>query len=132
MTATITAVYPFIEHMDDLARYGPPGHAGTVNVRLCERTFCEDFEMVLGEIAPGGEAHKHHHDVEYQAMYVLEGIARVTLADDPAIDCPAGTIIRLPPKLDHHVLSLGPETLKLMIVYSPPLPKRNDVFVKDA
>ena len=129
MTELSNIAYPFIEHKDQLEKYGPPGHEGTVNVRLCEKTFCKGFEMVLGEIAPGGEAHKHHHDVEYQAMYVLEGNARVTLADEPSVDCAPGTIVRLPPKLDHHVLSMGPEPLKLMIVYSPPLPKRNDVPV---
>lgn len=132
MTGRVTVPYPFIEHQNDLAKYGPPGHAGTVNIRLCEKTFCEGFELVLGEIAPGGEAYKHHHETEYQAMYVLQGTARVALADDPAIDCPPGTIVRLPPKLDHHVLSLGPEPLKILIVYSPPLPMRNDAPVKDA
>lgn len=126
MTMTSVDVSSLIQHMDDIERYGPPGHAGTVNVRLCDKSFCENFEMVLGEIAPGGEAHRHHHDVEHQAMYVLQGTARVTLADEQPVDCATGTIIRLPPLLDHHVLSLGPDPLKLMIIYSPPLPKRDD------
>ena len=129
MSTSTNAVDRYIQHQDDLIKYSPPGHAGTVNVRLCEKTFCENFELVLGEIAPGGEAHKHHHETEHQAMYVLQGMARVTLAEEPAIDCPPGTIVRLPPKLDHHVLSLGPESLKLMIIYSPPLPKRDDVML---
>ena len=119
----------FILHEDMLAKYSPPGHDRTVNIRLCDRKFCDRFELVLGEIEPGGVAERHHHDTEYQAMYVLSGSARVTLADDPHVDCGPGTIVRLPPKLDHHVLSLGPDPLKLMIVYSPPLPKRGDVSV---
>lgn len=122
---------PRIQHQDDLAKYAPPGHAGTVNIRLCDRTFCEGFEMVLGEIAPGGEARKHRHEVEHQAIYVLQGRARVTLADAPPVDCPPGAILRLPPGLDHHVLSLGPEPLKLLMVYSPPLPERDDTPLRD-
>ena len=116
----------FIQHVDELEKYGPPGHSGTVNVRLCDKTFCSAFELVLGEIAPGGTAERHHHETEHQAMFVLSGAARVTLSDEPPVDCAPGTIVRLPPKLDHHVLSLGPEPLKLMIVYSPPLPPRSD------
>lgn len=130
MTIDLSHFDNYVQHQDDLKKYSPPGHAGTVNIRLCEKTFCEGFEMVLGEIAPGGEAHRHHHEIEHQAMYVLQGVARVTLADEPAVDCRPGTIVRLPPKLDHHVLSVGPEPLKLMIVYSPPLPKRNDTSVE--
>lgn len=122
---------PAIEHIDDLEKYGPPGHAGTVNARLCDRQFCGGFELIHGEIEPGGVADRHHHDIEYQAMFVLSGTARVTLADDPPVDCAPGTIVRLPPKLDHHVLSMGPEPLKLLIVYSPPLPKRDDVPIGD-
>lgn len=122
---------PHIQHQDELAKYAPPGHAGTVNVRLCDKTFCAGFEMVLGEIAPGGEAEKHHHAAEHQAIYVLQGHARVTLADAPPVDCPPGTILRLPPGLDHHVLSLGPGPLKLLMVYSPPLPERNDTPLGD-
>ena len=116
----------FIKHQRDLPRYGPPGHAGTSNIRLFDRTFCDNFEMVLGEIEPGGIADRHSHEIEHQAMYVLQGSARVTLNDDPPVNCGPGSIIELPPGLEHEVVSLGPDNLKLMIVYSPPLPPRDD------
>lgn len=115
-----------IRHIDEMEKYSPPGHAGTVNVRLFDRKFCENFEMVLGEIEPGGVAHKHHHDKEHQAMFVLSGRAGVALGEEAAVECGPGSVIELPPMLDHFVESLGPEPLKLMIVYSPPLPKRDD------
>ena len=115
-----------ITHKDALPTYSPPGHGGTVNVRLFDKQFCPNFEMILGVIEPGGEADKHHHDVEHQAMYVLEGVAAVTLGEEGPVSCGPGSIIKLPPKVDHHVLSVGPDPLKLMIVYSPPLPKRDD------
>ncbi len=113
-------------HKDDLEAYSPPGHGGTVNVRLFDKSFCPNFEMVLGVIEPGGVADKHHHETEHQAMYVLAGKAEVTLGEEAPVDCGPGAVIRLPPLVDHHVLSAGVEPLQLMIVYSPPLPVRDD------
>lgn len=120
-----------IVHEGELARYGPPGHTGTVNVRLADRGFCPGFEMVLGRLEPGAEAHRHHHDVEHQAMYVLKGSARVTLGDGEPEDCGPGTIVRIPPGLDHHVVNASDEPLELIVVYSPPLPPRADTPVTD-
>lgn len=119
-----------ISHQDELPRYAPPDHGGTVNIRLFDRQFCENFEMVLGELEPGGEAHRHHHRFEHQAMYVLSGFAKVTIEDEEPVVCKAGAIVRFPPEVDHHVSSLGPDPLRLIIVYSPPLPKRGDVPVE--
>lgn len=115
-----------ISHIDDLPRYAPPNHGGTINIRLFDRLFCENFEMVLGELEPGGQAHRHNHQTEHQAMYVLSGFAKVTIEDEEPVLCEAGAIVRFPPRVNHHVLSLGPGPLKLIIVYSPPLAKRDD------
>jgi quercetin dioxygenase-like cupin family protein len=116
-----------IKHIDDLPVYGPPGHSGTRNVRLVDREACGRFEMVLGEIAPGGVAEPHSHAVEYQAMYVVSGIGEVTLGDAAPVDCGPGSIVNIPPGLMHKVVAKGEEPLKLVIVYSPPLPPRDDV-----
>lgn len=113
-------------HKDELAAYSPLGYGGTVNRRLCDQSFCSGFEMVLGVLEPGGVADKHHHKTEHQAMYVLSGIAEVTLGEEAPVTCGTGTVARLPPTVDHQVLSVGSESLQLMIVYSPPLPKRED------
>jgi quercetin dioxygenase-like cupin family protein len=121
-----------ISHRDRLPRYAPPGHTGTVNVRLSDRSFCESFELVLGRLEPGAEAHRHHHEREYQAMYVLKGEARVSLGDAAPVDCGPGTVVRIPPGLDHHVVNMGDEPLELMLVYSPPLAPRDDTEVGPA
>jgi len=123
---TTTLSQSLICHKNDLDAYSPPGHGGTTNVRLFDQSFCQNFEMIHGEIEPGGVAEKHHHETEHQAMYVLTGIAEVTLGEEQPVSCGPGTVIKLPPKVDHHVLSAGPETLRLIIVYSPPMPKRDD------
>lgn len=109
-----------------MARYSPPGHGGTVNIRLADKSFCPNFEMVLGQIEPGGVADKHFHETEHQAMYVMEGSAQVTLEDEDPVICNPGTMVKFPPKVAHHVVSLGPDPLLLIIIYSPPLPKRDD------
>ncbi len=118
--------HPLIEHRDELARYGPPGHAGTVNVRLVDAAFGGGFELIHGTVAPGGQADRHHHIDEHQTIYVLAGEGQVALGDKPAVACGPGTIIRIPPGLDHEVVNAGDVPLKVLIVYSPPLPPRND------
>jgi len=112
-----------VEHVSNMPTYAPPGHSGTSNVRLVDRAFAGDYEMVLGTIEPGGTAARHSHGGETQAMYVIAGRARVALGVAPAEIHGAGTIFRIPPGLDHAVESVGPDPLRLLIVYSPPLPR---------
>jgi len=79
------------------------------------------FELVHGTLAPGGVAARHKHEVEAQVVYVLAGRARVSLGAAAQEDCGPETVIRIPPGVEHEVVSLGPEALELLIVYSPPL-----------
>lgn len=111
-----------IENLRDLPRYAPPGHTGTQNARLVPAALTGGrFEMVHGQLAPGGTAARHHHDDAFQAMLVLAGAAEVTLGDAPPRRCGPGDIVRIPPGLAHEVASLGPDALELVLVYSPPL-----------
>lgn len=112
---------PLIVHHDDLPTYSPANHSGTVNRRLIDPAFDAGVDMVLGIIEPGGTADRHLHDVEFQAIYVLDGRAQVTIGDEPPYLCEPGHVIRLPPKTIHEVLSLGPDDLRLVVIYSPPL-----------
>ena len=123
---------PLIEHSDDLSRYGPPGHAGTVNIRLVDQGFGGGFELIHGTVAPGGIADRHAHDREHQIIYVVEGTGQVALGGDAPVTCGPGTIIRIPPGLDHEVVNKGAEPLKVLIVYSPPLPPRDDTPMEQA
>jgi quercetin dioxygenase-like cupin family protein len=118
-----------IYHQSELEKYAPPGHTGTANVRLVEKGFCGAFEMVLGEIEPGCEAHRHAHDVEAQVCYVIEGKMAVSLGSDGPVTCGPGSVVTIPPKVDHLIVSTGPEPLKLIVLYSPPLPPRGDVAI---
>jgi len=115
-----------IEQQGDMPHYVPPGHEGTVNVRLVDRGFNGAFELVHGTVQPGGETLTHHHETEHQVIYVVAGAAEVTLGADAPVGCGPGCVIRIPPKLDHRVVSVGQEPLRVLIVYSPPLPDRDD------
>lgn len=116
---------PLIEHIAEMPRYSPPSHVGTQNIRLVDREFCGNFEMVRGVVQPGGEAEPHFHEKEYQVMYVISGNADVTLGADAPVICLPGTIVRIPPKLMHRVVAAGSEPLEVVLVYSPPLPVKN-------
>ena len=68
-----------IQHVSELPSYSPPAHSGTVNRRLVGREFGAGFEMILGQVAPGGEASRHYHVEEAQIVYILKGEADIAL-----------------------------------------------------
>lgn len=113
-----------IEHLQDLETYVPPGHDGTVNRRLTTGEFCENFELVHGTLEPGGVAHRHSHENEHQVIYVMAGAADIELGVEPSVKAQAGTVVRIPPGVEHLVTSTGSEPLELVIVYSPPLKRQ--------
>jgi len=115
---------PNIETLIQIATYQPANHSSTTNRRLVSAQDCSNFEMVHGTIEPGGIAERHFHDVEYQAMYVLGGMAEISLGDQPPEKISVGAVIRIPPGLSHEVKSLGPDNLELLIIYSPPISQK--------
>jgi quercetin dioxygenase-like cupin family protein len=117
---------PLVEHRDALPRYAPPGHTGTVNVRLVDRGFGAGLELVHGTLDPGGAASRHRHATEHQVVYILSGRARVQLGDAKPLECDPGTVVRIPPGLDHEVVNIGDSPLELLVIYSPPLAPRTE------
>ena len=110
-----------IQHVSELPEYSPPAHSGTVNRRLVDREFGAGFEMVLGRVAPGGEASRHYHVEEAQVVYILQGEALVALGDERPRRCGPGTVIRIPKGLAHEIITAGNETLECLVLYAPPL-----------
>ena len=98
-----------IQHVSELPAYSPPAHSGTVNRRLVGREFGAGFEMILGRVAPGGEASRHYHVDEAQIVYILKGEADIALGDDAPRRCGPGTVIRIPKGLAHEVVTAGDE-----------------------
>ena len=112
---------PSIVDIDQLAPYSPPGHAGTVNRRLVETALGAGVEIVLGEVAAGGEAHPHSHDSAWQIVIVLEGTLEHIEPGQPARRCAPGSVIRIPPRAVHGARALDGGA-KVLVIYSPPLP----------
>jgi len=110
-----------IQHVSELPAYSPPAHSGTVNRRLVGREFGAGFEMLLGQLTPGGEASRHYHVEEAQIVYILKGEADVALGDDKPRRCGPGTVIRIPKGLAHEVVTVGDQTLEVLVLYAPPL-----------
>lgn len=110
-----------VQHISELAGYQPQGHSGAHNIRLVSHADCPNFEMIYGVLAPGGEASRHAHAHAYQAVYVLEGTGLIEMAGHAPQECGAGTIIRIPPGLEHFARNVGDGPLAMIIVYSPPL-----------
>ena len=110
-----------IEHVSDLPAYSPPAHSGTVNRRLVDREFGAGFELIFGQIEPGGEASRHYHVDEAQIVYILKGEADVALGDEPPQRCGPGTVIRIPKGLAHEVVAVGDAALECLVLYAPPL-----------
>lgn len=106
---------------EDVPTYSPPLHAGTVNRRLVGRDVngSQSVEVVLGVVEPGGVAERHSHEVE-QAMYVLSGRARVEVGGE-SHECGSGATCFFPPGVAHRVESVGPDPLRVLVIYSPPL-----------
>lgn len=110
-----------IQHVSELPAYSPPAHSGTVNRLLVGREFGAGFEMILGRVAPGGEASRHYHVDEAQIVYILTGEADVAPGDAPAQRCGPGSVIRIPKGLTHEVVTVGDEALECLVLYAPPL-----------
>ena len=110
-----------IQHVSELPAYSPPAHSGTVNRRLVGREFGAGFEMILGQVAPGGEASRHYHVDETQIVYILKGEADVALGDELPRRCGPGTVIRIPKGLAHEVVTAGDEALECLVLYAPPV-----------
>ncbi|MBC7778748.1 MAG: cupin domain-containing protein [Proteobacteria bacterium] len=111
-----------IVHVDELPAYSPPGHAGTVNRRLVEASLGAGFELVLGEVGAGGEAHPHSHDDNWQVVVVLEGMLEHSEPGQPPTRCGPGSVIQIPPRSVHGARGVDGGA-KVLVIYSPPLPQ---------
>jgi len=110
-----------IQHISELAAYSPTAHSGTVNRRLVGREFGAGFEMILGQVAPGGEASRHYHVEEAQIVYILRGEADLALGEEAPRRVGPGTVIRIPKGLAHEIVTAGEEPLECLVLYAPPL-----------
>jgi mannose-6-phosphate isomerase-like protein (cupin superfamily) len=77
--------------------------------------------MVLGKAESGASAEPHSHEHSYQVYYVLRGYGRVKIGEEPPADFGPGSVIVIPPGIIHSVWSVGEQTARVIVIYSPPL-----------
>lgn len=109
----------------DAKEWSPALHDKTTNWTLInEETFpdAKNICMAYGEMEPGGAADKHAHmgDQE-QAVYILEGRALMEVGGEK-FEAGPDTVVFMPGGVEHDVRVIGNKTLKMVIVYSPPMP----------
>lgn len=102
-----------------------PGETGGRSVRLyTERGLYSDnvnYTFLVAYIAPYGSNNLHKHTVD-EMMYVESGHGSARISDDTGtID--AGSLIHAPAEMLHQIFNDSPETMKLMCIFDPALPK---------
>ena len=104
----------------DVKPYSPPNHSKTLNRRLIgpEENGSKRFELIIGELEVGGEAHKHTHKDIDQGFYILEGRCLIMVGSEEEELCP-GMAVYIPAGIEHRLSVI--ESLKILVFYSPPL-----------
>lgn len=104
---------------EDAKPYSPPGHSSTENRRLIgdDIVGAKKFEMVLGDIGPGGAAHPHIHDDMEHGYYLLEGKCTIRVGDETQEIHP-GMAVFVPQGVEHEISVI--ERIKVLVFYAPP------------
>jgi quercetin dioxygenase-like cupin family protein len=118
----------YIFQPEELPGYVPPGHTGTANTRLVDgKSVDGQYEMILGTVQAGGAASRHRHEVQTQVVYVLDGKGLAELGNSPPVDVGPGSVVIIPPGVEHYMENTSDGVMHVIVVYSPPLtpdPKR--------
>lgn len=106
---------------DEVAAYEPANHGHTSNRRLIgpETVGAQQMELLLGTLGKGGGALPHAHPGIEQACYLLEGTARVEVADE-CFDLVPGDTCFFPADVMHRFTVTSDEPVRLLVFYSPP------------
>ena len=106
---------------ESVPAYEPPGHSGTVNLRLVVPSFgSKHLEVIIGEMEPSGGATPHSHDDFEQSMFILEGRLHIWTEESDDIFVP-GDLVLFPVGCVHTVEAL--EKSKFLVIYGPPKEK---------
>lgn len=104
----------------DVEVYSPPGHEGTFNRRLFgKEEGMEQLEVIIGEIEPGGTADPHFHEEIEQSMFILSGEMKIIIENEETI-LRKDDVVWIPKKAMHEVVNIGKETVRFVLIYSPP------------
>ncbi len=96
----------------------PPGHGGTVNRTLIDRTTSDSksFELVHGTINVEGGSDYHSHEVE-SAFYILKG-EMIATVNGKRFRVGPGTAVFTPKGEKHKLKALTRS--EILVIYAPP------------
>jgi len=95
----------------------------TSKLLLSETTVgTRGFSMGQNVTAVGSRIPEHVHESSEEGMYIISGEGRL-ITDEGEEELRAGMAIYMPPGVKHSIINTGDEELKLVWVYSPPLPQ---------
>lgn len=101
--------------------FTPPGHVGVLEWEMVgpKSLGAKNLSVWVGELAEGGEAEPHIHDVEEQVYQVIEGSVRIMIGECE-FEAKAGdeSFYFVPPKTSHAVYALSPQA-KVLVITSP-------------
>lgn len=106
-------------HEQDFGVYQLPGR----DWLLCIGPQNSDAEnLTVGmSIFPAGSAPEGHvHDVQEEVIYILSGEGQLVTTDG-TVELTPGTTVYIPVGLHHATVSRGPQPLRLISIFSPPV-----------
>jgi quercetin dioxygenase-like cupin family protein len=110
----------FCINVGDVEGHVPEGHKDTVNrVLIDERMGIQGFALIYGEVLSGGGAGVHLHPFD-QAFYVLSGQGKLKVGLKE-YHVKAGTAYCAPAGVEHEVIALGPDPLRVLRIDSKKL-----------
>jgi len=77
----------------------------------------EDVLMVMNWLTPGMEVNPHSHPFE-QIAYIVQGRMKFVVGDD-VFEVGPGSVIRIPPNVEHCGEPIGDEVVLNLDVFSP-------------
>lgn len=84
---------------------------------ITRETGCEDFELRMFELQPGGRAPLHTHSMDH-AVFILDGEG-VFIAEGEEREIKSGDVIFVPPHEKHGIMNTGGKTLSLIDILHP-------------
>ncbi len=97
----------------------PPLHTKTLDRRLIDgKLGARNFQLIYGEIEPGGVAQTHSHEME-QGGFILEGKALIEIEGE-RFEAERDFAFFIPSNAKHQITNIGATTLKLILVFAPP------------
>lgn len=111
--------------------YHPANHEGTLNRRLIGEHGIESrvMEVLRGTLQPSGGAVPHAHPGIEQAVYVLSGTARVTVAQE-VFNVGPGDCCYFPANAMHSFVATGDAPAEIIVIYVPPYAEREDGVIR--